>query len=138
MRINIATAISHVVEKYNHAERWQASAVEEKRALEDLLPSGSGIDCGTKISLSDSKPGRLVLYVGFHHMDEHGSYDGWTYHQVIVTPCFGGIEVRVTGRNRNGIKAYLAEIYHHALTNEVETRYENGALSYTLATKSIA
>ena len=37
-------------------------------------------------------------------------------HLVIVTPEFDGINVRVTGKNRNDIREYLADLYHDALT----------------------
>ena len=49
-------------------------------------PSGAGIDCGTKLISSASTPERLVFYTEFHHMDEQGGYDGWTVHNVVVTP----------------------------------------------------
>lgn len=80
-------------------------------------PSGSGVDCGTRLADS-SHPQRIVLDVSFHHMDEHGSYDGWTEHKVIVTPEFDGVSVRVTGANRNGIKDYLGEMFQYWLTSE--------------------
>jgi hypothetical protein len=49
-----------------------------------------------------------------------GFYSGWTDHTVIVRPSFRGINVRISGRDRNGIKEYLAETYDYALTQEVE------------------
>lgn len=85
------------------------------KQLADQLPSGSGLDRGTKIDLDRSRADRIVLIAPFHHMNEHGHYDGWTDHVIIVRPAFGGIQVDVRGRNRNGIKDYLAEVYHHAL-----------------------
>jgi len=89
--------------------------------FEQLLPSGSGIDCGTKIDRERSKPERLVLTFSFHHMDQAGGYAGWTEHSLIVTPSLQfGLDLRITGRDRNGIKEYLHETYHHALTDEIE------------------
>ena len=94
----------------------------EKRhsdTLDDLwaeAPSGSGVDCGTKLDDS-STPNRLVFNASFHHMDEHGGYDGWTEHQIIVTPdLVFGFDLRITGRNRNEIKDYLGELYYHWLS----------------------
>lgn len=87
------------------------------------LPSGSGINCGTRIDWAKSTDARLVLTCSFHHMDENGMYDGWTNHSVIVVPTFSGIDVRVTGRNRNQIKEYLADTFFEALTQ----RYILGA-----------
>jgi hypothetical protein len=44
----------------------------EERILsicEEQLPSGSGIDCGTKIDLDKSTGDKLVFIVAYHHMD---------------------------------------------------------------------
>jgi hypothetical protein len=49
-------------------------------------------------------------------MDENGYYDGWTEHRITIRAEFGGISVNVSGRNRNDIKDYLHEVYHHALS----------------------
>lgn len=90
------------------------------------MPSGFGFDAGTKIDAEESGPLRLVFTTSFHHMDEHGSYDGWTEHQVIVTPSLAhGFELRVTGRNRNGIKDHITEVFGSALMKEVD-KYGKG------------
>ncbi len=82
-------------------------------------PSGSGIDMGTALS-EMSDPGRIVLGTHFHHMDEHGGYDGWTEHKVTVkASMLFGIDITVGGRNRNDIKELLHQTYHHWLTSEV-------------------
>ncbi len=86
----------------------------------EYLPSGSGIDSGTKLDLDDSTPEKLVLLVGFHHMDENGFYDGWTHHRIIARPSFvHGITLSISGPNRNDIKQYLHEVYSAALAGEV-------------------
>lgn len=83
------------------------------------LPSGSGIDNGTTLDFDRSKPERLVLTTAYHHMTE-GFYDGWTDHQVVVKPSFVfGLDINVTGRNRNDIKEYLAEVFQSALSEEI-------------------
>jgi hypothetical protein len=90
-----------------------ADAIE---AIAKLLPRGSGIDSGTTVDIDKSTADRIVLNADFHHMDEHGFYDGWTEHQIIVSPSFiGRFSIRVTGRDRNGIKEYLSETYHYTL-----------------------
>ena len=88
------------------------------RDIESNLPSGSGIDCGTKICDNDCLDEKVVLSCEFHHMNEDGYYDGWTFHEIIVTPSFSGINIRFTGINRNNIKEYLHEVYSQALTQE--------------------
>ena len=57
-----------------------------------------------------------MFRVDFHHMDDNGYYDGWTEHVVTVKPslCFD-IEISVSGRNRNGIKEYILDTFHHLL-----------------------
>ena len=99
---------------------WEAKHGDALKELVDMLPSGCGIDCGTKIDEDACHAGKLVFSFSFHHMNDAGMYDGWTDHQVFVTPSFDGIDLRITGRNRNDIKEYLYETYHFALTQETE------------------
>lgn len=87
----------------------------------DCLPHGSGFDRGTKIDSVKSTPERLVFETSFHHMNEGRFYDGWTEHEVIVTPsfvCHLHIHIRVTGRNRNYIKDYTEDTFGDALDAE--------------------
>jgi hypothetical protein len=59
--------------------------------------------------------------VEYHHMDENGSYAGWSTYKVVVTPSLAfGINVAVRGRDRNQTKEYLAEVYNHWLTSDVK------------------
>jgi hypothetical protein len=103
-------------------EEWLSRHRDEAEQLvRDMMPSGSGIDSGTTLDFDASKPDKLVFDTSFHHMNDGGMYDGWTEHTVIVTPSLSsGFDVRITGRNRNEIKDYLADIYHEALRQNVE------------------
>lgn len=119
-------AYSSCMEKVNKREepaRHWIQCVHEHEArivdLEDELPSGSGFDSGTKLDLDESKPNRLVFNTAFHHMDEHGGYDGWTEHKVIVYPTFDGFRVIVQGKDRNGIKEYIGDTFRYVLGKEV-------------------
>ena len=86
----------------------------------DLLPSGSGIDSGTTIDRERSGLDRVVFHTSFHHMNEHGYYDGWTFHRVTFETLFGiRWDITVSGRDRNGIKDYLAEVFASCLDSEV-------------------
>ncbi|NCC74709.1 MAG: hypothetical protein EOM06_15130 [Sphingobacteriia bacterium] len=99
---------------------WEDKHSEALRIIEkDILPSGSGIDCGTKID-RDFKPNKIKLICSFHHMDENGYYDGWTEHVITVTPVFDGINIKISGKNKNFIKEYLADVYFTALSQTVE------------------
>lgn len=85
--------------------------------VSNALPSGSGVDAGTALNEVKSTPERLVFDTAFHHMDDCGMYDGWSHHEVIVTPSLvWGLNVKVTGRDRRDIKSYLGDLYHEALT----------------------
>lgn len=89
--------------------------------VKDHLPRGSGFDNGTTLDNVRSRADRLVFNTSFHHMDENGYYDSWTDHSVIVTPSFlGGFDLRVTGRDRDDIKEYIAQCFHDALWTMVE------------------
>jgi hypothetical protein len=92
-------------------------ATHETR-LADIMasaPSGSGIDEG--INLSDaSTPERLIFNTAYHHM-RNGVYDGWTHHTITVrASLLGGFDLKVSGRNRNDIKPYLADLMHDWLS----------------------
>ena len=89
--------------------------------MRDTAPSGSGIDNGTSIDLDRSTGDRLVFELDYHHMNQDGYYDGWTAHTLTVKPSLMfGIDLRITGRDRNDIKDYLYDVYRDWLTTEVE------------------
>jgi hypothetical protein len=108
-------------EKAGNSE-WHTKHTEKAESIVwGRMPSGSGIDNGTKLNWDESKPEKLVFDFGFHHMNDGGYYDGWTAHQAIVTPSLAsGFDLRITGRNRNEIKDYLHEVYSYALDLPVE------------------
>tara|TARA_R110000868_G_scaffold96843_3_gene266311 strand:- start:2456 stop:2845 length:390 start_codon:yes stop_codon:yes gene_type:complete len=101
------------------SKEWEDKHGEILDAIEKDLPRGSGIDSGTTIDRELTTRSKIVLKTAYHHMDTNGYYDGWTEHTVIVTPSFDGIDIRITGRNRNDIKDYLHEIFDHALSQQV-------------------
>jgi hypothetical protein len=88
----------------------------------DYLPSGSGFDSGTRIDWSRSRPERIVFATAFHHMDENGFYDGWTEHSVTVRPSLAHVfTVTVSGKDRNGIRDYIADAFRDALSGWVKS-----------------
>jgi len=106
--------------KSNNGERLDKHGASIEHLVRNYMPSGSGIDCGTKLDLDASKPNRLVFYFSYHHMNDVGMYDSWTEHTLIVTPSLiSGIDLRITGRDRNQIKEYLYETYQYCLMSEV-------------------
>ena len=111
-----------IIAAHKRADRWD-EATQVSRTLHSFIrdsgPSGSGLDNGTE--LVKATPGRIVLDADYHPMDEDGVYKTWAYYSVIATSEFGGINVRVTGRDRNGhTKEYLGDVYHHWLTTPIE------------------
>ena len=99
---------------------WLARHSQSLRELKKRLPHGAGFDAGTAI-LADSTPERIVMHASYHHMNDNGFYDGWTEHDVIVTPSLTDeISILVTGPNRDDIKEYIAEIFYSTLVEDVQ------------------
>lgn len=102
--------------KSNNTEWLEKHTANIFELVKNCLPSGSGIDCGTKIDLDMSTPDKIVLHTSFHHMNDCGMYDGWTEHTVTVTPSLQfGFNLKISGRDRNDIKEYLHEVYSNDL-----------------------
>lgn len=92
---------------------------KELKKLQDLLPSGSGIDYGSVILLKSTDK-RIEIITSFHHLNEVGFYTQWTDHRIIITPSFEEeITIRITGKNYNSIKDYLYDVFYEALLSEV-------------------
>jgi hypothetical protein len=101
---------------HGNAEWAQRHTDTIKRIAKDLLPSGSGVDCGTTVDLECSIGDRIVLHTSYHHMDDDGGYDGWTEHIITIRPSFlGNLTLSISGKNRNDIKEYLHDLYDTAL-----------------------
>lgn len=103
------------IKRLEHLECTAHRMLGAWRDLRDAImrdaPSGSGIDAGTALVEDKCTSTRVVLEASFHHMDAIGYYTGWTCHPIVITPTFDGIDVRIGGRDRNGIKDYLADVY---------------------------
>jgi hypothetical protein len=112
-------------EQFGHI--WQVLVDE----LESELPRGSGFDSGSKFLWDESTREKLIFTTDFHHMNEGGFYDGWTQHRITVTPCFYGFNIKVSGSNRGDIREYISDCFHTILSEKVETRMEQGELTFT-------
>ena len=92
-----------------------------RRIRKDLLPWGNGIE-DEPVDLdklfSSIKANTLRLDISYHHMTEHGYYDGYTYHAIRVHPGWNGINITISGPDRNGVKDYLHDTFHYVLTQE--------------------
>lgn len=90
------------------AEKWQARIAD----IMDGAPWGSGFDNGTHLGSGHKQSDRrLTFATSFHHMSDGGFYDGWSDHIITIDATFTGLGVKVSGRNRNDIKDYIAEVF---------------------------
>ena len=96
------------------------------------MPSGSGIDCGTKLDFEKSTPIKLVFTFDYHHMNEHGYYYAWSSHKLIVTPTFDDFDLKIIGQhpskqkhNTDWFHDYLYNTYRHALQSRFEYTVDN-------------
>ena len=105
-------------EKSGNAE-WHGRWLDYIAKLQSELPHGGGLDGKVEFVREKCNATRVVIFAEFHHMDSNGYYDGWTDHEIIVTATHCGLCIDVTGRDRNGIKDYLAELFYDALTRPV-------------------
>jgi len=109
-----------------HNDLWfERHTYALEQLARDVLPSGSGIDSGTKIDLERSTGEKIVLLTSFHHMHESGMYDGWTEHTITIRPSLiHGISLAISGPNRNEIKDYLHDVFSTDLQRDVTEAYD--------------
>lgn len=89
--------------------------------VNEHLPSGGGFDNGTQLDWDRSTSEKLVFVTAFHHMDSSGSYFGWTEHVVTVRASLAfSIDIKISGRDRNEIKDYIAECFMDCLTRDID------------------
>lgn len=88
--------------------------------VKEKMPSGSGIDTGTTWVEDFSPDEKLQFSCDYHHMNQHGFYDGWTHHIITVTPSFRDFNLDIQGEDRNDVHEYLAEVYRDALLQDFE------------------
>jgi hypothetical protein len=123
--LNVAvTAKKNCDNDHTYNPEWRDKWGELVEYLEkNYLPHGSGFDSGTHVVEDECVSGtKLVLSFDYHHMDEHGYYDGWTSHKVIVTPFFDGIGVKITGalpRKYRHSKDYFCSTMVYHLTSYI-------------------
>lgn len=144
-QINLSE-LSNVLQAFKNCDpsnEWKAKHEARIETLCERLPHGSGLDNGVTFDREASSQDRLVFHTSFHHMDEHGYYDGWTDHTIIATPSFiSGFQIDIKGKNRNDIKDYLHQLFSEcfyldttymmirkAKLDDIEESFEMGHLS---------
>lgn len=105
-----------------HNEEWLGRHEQTIESLvKQYMPSGAGFDSGTTLDIDASHADKLVFHTSYHHMNDGGYYDGWTEHTVTVIPSLAHrFHLRISGRNRNDIKEYIAETFGIALQEQIE------------------
>ena len=111
--------------KSGNEEWYYRHDVALRKLCTQYLPSGSGLDAQPAVNIYLTTDAKLLIECAdFHHMDEHGGYDGWSNHDIIVTPSLQfGMGLRVTGRDRNGVKEYIRSVFYHALMQPVDRHF---------------
>lgn len=93
--------------------------------LEQLLPSGSGFNAGTRIVHGALR--RVVLFSSsYQYMNAEGYYDGWLTFNVRVVPDWEGILITVSKTDGDPehweeVSEYIGDMFHGCLTQEVTT-----------------
>jgi len=107
----------------NNNNDWLVKREQKlERIAKNLLPSGSGFDCGTKIDIDKSKDDKIILTTSYHHMNDVGMYDGWNDYVITLKPSLVfDFELKIKGVNRNDIKNYMYEYFQDVLSQEIET-----------------
>lgn len=123
----VASCVAHLISAIRSCERssnqlWQT---HHESALDKLtrehFPSGSGIDAGVTLLHDKCSETTLVMQTSFHHMNDAGMYDGWTEHRVTIrASLIGEFSIQVSGRDRNRIKDYLADVFLEAMSRRVD------------------
>lgn len=124
--MNVIQKLSSLVEQYCIEESTGINTIYNglcvktriTNLVKEYLPSGAGINCGTNLSFERSRENKIVLFCEYQHMNEAGYYDGGSTHYITIRPSFQGIRIDISGRDRNGIKDYLYDVYHFALTQD--------------------
>jgi hypothetical protein len=117
-------------------EEWREVFAKDAKNLVDMLPHGSGIDGDTKIDWDRSMGDNIVINASYHHMDDSGTYDGWTDFSVVVKPSLQyGLDVTVRGkfpRKYADTRDYLIETFQCALSARVTQEIEGFGLLRTI------
>jgi hypothetical protein len=100
--------------------------------IKNYLPHGSGIDNGVTVNKDKSSPNKIVLEFGFHEMDSNGYYCGWADYTLYVRPSLAfDIDLKLHGRDYNGLKDYLYELFQYMLMREIpESEYADIIAQY--------
>lgn len=124
-KIPLYVRLARAIEAYRRCvetknDEWLKRWRDDIDELVNEFPSGAGFDNGWRFS-PQSSVAKLMFNTDFHHMNDNGCYDGWTEHTITVTPVLDyGFELKISGRNRNGIKELIADVVDEVLRREID------------------
>jgi len=98
-------------------EMYMDTCNEDIEEMQNVLPSGSGFDSGCKIDVEKSGESKVIINFSYHHMNNNGYYDGWTEHELLITPKFNGWDLRISGTNKNQVKDYFYDTFNTILNS---------------------
>ena len=117
------TAHKNCIENGNN--EWKDKHLKAiQKLVYECMPSGCGVDNGTKIDMKLSTGEKFVFKTSYHHMNETGYYMNWSHHVVTVLPSLqNDITLRISGRNVNEIKDHLWCVFEDSLKAEVDGKF---------------
>jgi len=118
-KIFLKTLANKIAASKECKEPFKSDAIEAIEEMEKLLPHESGIDGNINFDIDKSNKNKIVVFFVYHHTNEKGYYNGWTSHELIITPSFTlGFDMRITGTNKNKCKDYFYDLFSEVFTSE--------------------
>lgn len=114
-----------------HAPLIDRNRDEIERCVAAFMLSGSGFDAGTTFLFDKATESKLIFGVEYHHMNDSGMYDGWTTHVVTIESTFTSPNIKVSGRDRNGIKDYIVDCILPLMDQQITEEWDDGAKEFT-------
>ena len=105
------------------SNNWAMKHGQRLQMIVDIyLPSGSGIDDGCSINVSDSTPEKIIIQSSFHTMNSNGFYGKWIDLSVTVRASLQfGLDLKIVGQfgKDQDLKDHLDETFQYCLIQEV-------------------
>lgn len=96
---------------------------------QELLPSGSGFDSGTKINREKTTDTRIVLDTAVHPLTDAGYYTAWKHFSIIVSAShLFGFTVKSSKKLPWYIREWVLDTFYEVLDTEVEYYVEDGTV----------
>lgn len=115
----IARALQARINCEDSNNEWYQKHTDTIENLTDqVMPHGSGFDGKSWLDFDASIPERLIFFIEYHHMDEHGYYDGWSTLKITVRPSLAwGYTMSLTGivRRYRHDADYFRDVLYEAL-----------------------